>query len=263
MRIRPAVLPILAAGLLSLAARPALAGTVSSCTSAALAISCTGALDTPEDVFLDTFTLPVTESLTIQTYGFGGGTNAAGATIAAGGFDSLVALFSGPATNATVLTDAFSNPVASADSLSLFSPGCPPAGLVTVGSVPGNCGDNQINTASLGPGTYTLALTDADFLPLAVDPQIPGAYDLTDTTSGNYGSSNGAYIDLSGGVFQTCVTQTDCNTPNGNFAVDITGSSVAPQSTPEPATAGLAGLAFAAFVALIQFRKKEKKSAGC
>jgi hypothetical protein len=255
---------VFALGVLSLAARPAVAGTISSCASVAQAISCTGTLDTPEDVFLETFTLTGTESLEIQTYGFGGGTNAAGTVIPSGGFDSMISLFSGPATDANVLTDNFGNPISSADTSSLFSPGCPPAGLVTVGSVAGNCGDNQIDIASIGPGTYTLALTDANFVPLAVNPGVAGPFDLTDTTSGNYGSSsnNGAYSDLSGGVFQTCADLSDCNTDTGNFAVDIISSPGAPLITPEPATARLAGLAFAGFVALLQYRKKEKKS-GC
>jgi hypothetical protein len=96
------------------------ATTVSICSTTGDVTSCTGTLSTPEDVFTDTFNADGS-SVTVQTYGFGGGKNAAGKTILAGGFDSLVALFSGPATNATVLADLNSNPIASADSLSLFS----------------------------------------------------------------------------------------------------------------------------------------------
>src|SRR5262249_39047292 len=133
------------------------------------------------------------------------------------------------------------NPIASADLLfGLFFPGCPPAGMVTVGTVPGNCGDDRL-TAALGPGTYTLLLTDAAFIPLAVDPGVLSPFDLTDTTSNNYGSStgNGAYTDLTGGAFQTCVSLTDCNTDTGNFAVDILESS-GPPPTPAPEPGSLA-----------------------
>lgn len=214
-------------------------------------ISCTGTLGTPEDAFAVTFVLPTAATITVQTYGFGGGTNVAGTTILPGGFDSMVALFSGTATAATIL-ESFGNPIASADSFGLYSPGCPPAGTVTVGTVTGVCGDNTLS-AALGAGTYTLLLTDANFIALAVNPNVVfGPYDLTDTTSSNYGSStnNGAYSDLTAGVFQTCATDVDCNIDNGNFAVDITGlakgSSLA--SAPEPSTllllaAGLACLA--------------------
>ena len=239
-------------------AQPARAGTLSSCGTVGPAISCTGTLDTPEDVFLETFWLTGNEFVEIQTYGFGGGTNAAGATIPSGGFDSLVALFSGPASNATVLTDGSGNPIASADSLLPFSAGCGPAGTVTVGTVAGVCGDNQLIIPSLGPGLYTLALTDADFLPLAVDPGIAGPFDLTDTVSANYGSATGAYIDLSPGVFQTCVSLTDCNLDNGNFAVDILSYPDAPVPSPEPATAQFAGFAVAALALSIHYLKEKK-----
>ena len=240
---------LLASGLFGSTAQ---AGTISNCVTPAGAISCAGIMDSPEDVFTQTFALSSASTITIQTYGFGGGTNAAGTTLPAGGFDSLVALFSGTATAATVL-ESSGNPIASADNLSLYSPGCPPAGLFTVGTVPGVCGDNTL-LASLSVGTYTLLLTDANFVALSVNPNVLlGPYDLTDTSSSNYGSStgNGAYTDLSGGVFQTCVSLTDCNTDNGNFAVDITGLPT-PAATPEPGAFGLAGLGllFAAWLAL-------------
>ena len=103
----------------------------------------TGILGTPTGVVLEEFTLPGASLVTIQTYGFGGGTNAAGTVIAPGGFDPLIALFSGDATSATILTDGGGNPIVSADNLTLFSPGCPPAGLVTVGTVTGVCGDDN------------------------------------------------------------------------------------------------------------------------
>jgi hypothetical protein len=236
-----------------LAAGPVAAGIIT-CVTPSGAISCTGSLSSPEDEVTEQFALASSATITVQTYGFGGGTNAAGTTISPGGFDSLVALFSGSPTSATLLTDTSGNPLASADTLSPYDPGCPPAGLVTVGSVPGVCGDNQL-TATLGAGIYTLLLTDANFVPLAVNPGAPyvplGPYNLTDTTSGNYGSStgNGAYTDLTGGVFQTCVDWEDCNTDTADFAVDITGLPSPAVATPEPGTLSLiflgTGLAWA------------------
>lgn len=78
--------------------------------------------------------------------------NAASDSIPLGGFDSLVALFSGTPGAATIQTDDGGNPIASADNSTLFSPGCPSAALVTVGSVTGVCGDDTLK-ASLGAGT--------------------------------------------------------------------------------------------------------------
>ena len=244
-----------------LLAQAAHADVMSICTTRSGAISCTGTFGASEDAFVETFTLASATDITVQTYGFGGGTNAAGTAISAGGFDPLVVLFSGVATDATVLLDGGGNPIASADTLfGLFSPGCSPAGTVTVGSVPGNCGDDRLS-AVLGPGTYTLLHTDASFLPIPVDPGIAGPVDLTDTTSNNYGSStsNGAYTDLTGGVFQTCVTLTDCNTDAGNFAVDILTSSSGPSPVPEPAALWLLSSAVAVLSRSLWARAASRK----
>ncbi len=238
-----------------IAAGPSFAETIS-CSSPSGAISCTGSLSSAEDEATIQFTLAGSDTITVQTYGFGGGINAAGTTIFAGGFDSMVALFSGTSTDATLLWDTSSNPLATADTLSQYYLGCPPAGLVTVGSVAGVCGDNTLS-ATLGAGTYTLLLTDANFVPIAVNPGPAGPYDLTDTSSNNYGSStgNGAYDDLTGGVYQTCVDQNNCNTDNANFAVDITGLPVS--ATPEPGTLSLTLLA--AGLAWMTGRKLQKR----
>jgi hypothetical protein len=231
---------------------PAAGATVFVCSAPGAAISCTGTAGTPEDVLLIPFDVAAGSTVTVQTYGFGGGVNASGATIAAGGFDSLVALFSGMPTAATILTDATSDPVSSADNSSLYSSGCPPAGLIMVGTVAGVCGDNTL-IATLSAGTYTLLLTDAAFVPIAINPGSSSPFDLTDNSSNNYGSGtgNGAYTDLSEGVFQTCVTLTDCNTDNGTFAVDILGlnGGSSPAVTPEPSTMALAAIALGAMLA--------------
>jgi hypothetical protein len=152
-------------------------------------------------------------------------------------------LFNGMQTAATILEDS-GNPVASADSLTVFSAGCPPAATIAIGAMSGICGDNRLS-ATLAAGTYTLLLTDANFIALAVDPNLAlGLYDLTDTSSNNYGSStgNGAYTDLSFGAFQTC-DGFDCNTDSGNFAVDILTSPAGPPPAPvpEPLTLPLVG----------------------
>src|SRR5258708_37293009 len=94
----------------------------SSCTTTGNTISCTGNLSGPENVFTDTF-VALGSSVTVQTFGFGGGTNAAGQAIPAGGFDSLVALFAGTGPAATLFVDGRLQPRPLADNLTLFSPG--------------------------------------------------------------------------------------------------------------------------------------------
>jgi hypothetical protein len=214
-------LGILSCLLVCLFVRPAVAITISACTTTVSgAISCTGNADTPEDFFLKSFTISGigSQAITIQTFGFGGGTNAAGNVIPAGGFDSLVALFTSPPE--TILTSG-GNPIASVPGSTQFFPGCPPAGTVLIGGSP-ICGDNKL-TATLSPGTYTLLLSDANYIPFAVSPGPPTSSRLSD-----------GFADLSGGVFQTCTNTGACITTNGHFAVDISG--VPATIVPEPST---------------------------
>lgn len=55
--------------------------------------SYTGSLSNPNDVQLFAFTVGSPSTVTLQTYSYAGGTNAAGDTIASGGFDPILALF--------------------------------------------------------------------------------------------------------------------------------------------------------------------------
>jgi hypothetical protein len=209
-------------------------------TTGSAATSCTGSLATPEDYFLESFTVSGSGSstITIQTFGFGGGTNAAGMAISAGGIDSLVALFSGPPE--TILTDGSGSPIASVPGSTQFFAGCPPAGMVSIGGS-ATCGDNKLTTI-LSPGTYALLLSDANYVPFAVSPGPPISSLLSD-----------GFADLTGGVFQTCTSSGACISDNGNFAVDISGSRFSP--VPEPST-----LAFLAsgLAALFCTRKRAK-----
>jgi hypothetical protein len=205
--------------LLAMACGAASAGTV----------SFTGTLSSPEDTASFAVTLSSIGTITLQTYGFGGGTNAADIVIPPGGFDPFVGLFSGSGAGAVFINGT-------SDILSNFSPGCPPAGLVTIGSVPDQCGDVNIQFTGLGVGTYTVLLTDGEYVPNALF-EAPPAY-LGD-----------GFTDLTGGVFQTCYDADDCNTDTANWALDITapaGSTIPPPSSvPEPSSAPLAAVAMA------------------
>jgi hypothetical protein len=212
-------------------------------------ISFTGTLATPESVFETAFSVAALSSVEIQTWGFGGGINGSGMAIPAGGFDPLVAVFSGTGAAATILTDAFGNPVAGADTLTSFVGNCPPAGTVTIGTGTGSavCGDVLLTIGALAAGNYTLVLSDANYVPDAVNPGPPASTLLSD-----------GFADLTGGVFQTCNTTstgTTCITPGNSYAVDITlqsagGSPGGGTSTPEPGTFGLLALGAAAAAAM-------------
>jgi hypothetical protein len=134
------------------------------------------------------------------------------------------------------------NLAASGDTLATFVGNCPPAGMVTIGTGTGLsvCGDNKLVLGTLAAGTYTLMLTDANYIPQAVNPGPPGASHISD-----------GFTDLTGGVFQTCNTTsngTTCITLSSNFAVDLVAPSAVLMVVPEPETLPLLLGALLAFV---------------
>jgi hypothetical protein len=191
-----------------------------------------GTLPSPQSTFEATLTLGSTSDVTLQTYGFGGGTNQAGTVIAPGGTDPFVGLFSGTGSGALFLNGT-------SLTLSNYSSfvGCPPAGAVSnFGGT--NCGDVTMTFDSLAPGTYTVLLSDGQYDPLAA----VGA-----------GSSLGdGFLDFTGGFFCNAAdftggVQTNCPNISGNFALDVITSPTV-VTTPEPASlvllgAGLLGIA--------------------
>jgi len=184
--------------------------------------SYTGTLTGPTDTFQLAFTLPMATMVSVQTYGFGGGTNAAGMAIAAGGFDPLIALFDGTGEIIDGTSDTLLNYY-----LDPSLQGCPPAGMVTIGTGAGStiCGDISISF-SLAAGSYTLVLADANYQPKAL-VEI-GPTNLSD-----------GFDDFTGGAFQTCNVTSDgttCISPTADWAVDITGLAA---PVPEPATLSL------------------------
>jgi hypothetical protein len=194
--------------------------------------SYTGTLNSPEDSATFTVDLANPGTLELQTWGFGGGTNAAGTVISAGGFDPFVGVFSGTGDSA-VLVDGTSDVLSNYGSYT----GCPPAGMVDIGG--DTCGDVNMSF-SLAAGTYTVLLTDAEYIPVA-----------TFETDGMLGDG---FYDFTAGVFQTCNGNT-CITPTANFALDITTpDSVA--ATPEPRTMWFAGIGV---VLLASARRRQRR----
>jgi len=211
----------------------------------ARADSFTGTLATSDSTFDVIISLPTSATLVFQTYGFGGGTNAASQVISPGGFDPLLALFAGTGSTASIFNIGGdpNNPAGTSDTLSNYGSftGCGPAGFVTIGTGLGStiCGDITMNL-TLPAGTYTAVLGDANYWPNAL--VVPG-----DSTLGD------GFTDATAGAFQTCNTTSDglfCVTDTNAYALDITGlpDGGTATPTPEPSTllllgTGLAGLA--------------------
>jgi hypothetical protein len=197
-------------------------------------VSYTGTLTSPEDTWQSDVTLSGAGTLTLQTWGFGGGTNAAGTAIPSGGFDPFVGVFDSSGNLIQGTSDGLSN-------YTSFT-ACPPAGLVTIGSVPGNCGDITMSLL-LAPGTYTVLLADAEYVPNAI-------FD-----SPSYGNLSEGFSDLTGGAFQTCADLNDCNNDTANWALDVTTpTNVA--ATPEPGSLAVCGLGLMAIVATGKSKRK-------
>lgn len=198
-------------------------GDSSSCvTTVSGAISCTGTLSTSQDTFTETFTVSGgPTNVTLQTLGFGGGTNAAGQLILPGGTDPFLAIFSGTGASATILTDGSANPFGTSLDLSNYGSftGCPPAGLVSWGGA-NVCGDITMTLSGLAVGTYTVVLSDGQY-------QANAVFD-----NGTLGEG---FADFTGGGFCNAVdgNRVACPNTSGAFALDITGL---PAPTPEPAT---------------------------
>lgn len=104
--------------------------------------SFTGALGGPSDVKLFQFTLNAASDVSVRTFGYAGGTNAAGATILAGGFDPIVSLFAGSGPSA-LLIDANDDGIG-----------------VDVDLLSGFAHDAFLDSVHLAAGVYTVALSN-------------------------------------------------------------------------------------------------------
>ncbi len=194
----------------------------------AATITYTGTLANPEDSFQTTLTLPVSGIVTLQTWGFGGGTNAAGTLIPAGGFDPLVAIFDSTGLLVEGTSDALTN-------YGSYM-GCPPAGTVAIGAIGSNCGDITM-TLSLAAGSYTILLADAVYIPNAIFDD---------------GTLSEGFTDLTGGSFplQTCFDANNCNSDTPNWALDVTAP------VPEPAAVAITGLGLLGLAILARLRQR-------
>jgi hypothetical protein len=173
--------------------------------------SFTGTLASPESVFETTLTLSAGEDVLLQTYGFGGGTNAAGTVIAPGGTDPFVAIFSGTGAAASILTDGMGNPFGTSADLGNYGSfaGCPPAGTLNFGGA--ICGDITMSLFSLAAGTYTVVLSDGQYIANAVFDNGMLGEDFTNLTGRvfcNLENNGVACPDALGGAYALDITTT-------------------------------------------------------
>ncbi|WP_431285368.1 DVUA0089 family protein [Humitalea sp. 24SJ18S-53] len=100
--------------------------------------SFTGTTATPNEVLLFDFTVGVASDVTLRTYSYAGGTNAAGTVIVRGGFDPILALFNASGTLIGQNDDGGS-------------------GFVPADAVTGAYYDTYL-AANLAPGDYTVSV---------------------------------------------------------------------------------------------------------
>ncbi len=177
--------------------------------------SFTGTIANDNSIALRTVTVGQNSLVTIRTWGYAGGVNGSGATIARGGFDPLVSLFNN---TGTLLID-------NDDDLT---------GVVAPDAVTGGAYD-ALAQAVVGPGTYTIALTQ--YLNAATGPNLSNGFLFDGAANTNY--TNGPFRDG------------DSNIRTNAWAFDVRVVAV-----PEPGTAGL--LALPLTVAVVARRRRKK-----
>ena len=211
-------------------------------------VSYIGTLSSSTDVVEKTFTLSSAATIGLQTWGFGGGTNAAGTVISPGGTDPFLAIFFGTGGSATILTDGMGNPYGTSLDLSNYGNpnflGCPPAGAPVIGGSP-QCGDISMTLPSLAAGTYTVVLSDGEY-------QANAVFD-----NGTLGEG---FADFTGGGFcNVDINGVACPNTSGAYAFDITGlPGVAPVPEPDSGVLAITALLGSALLAK-SFRKRRFK----
>lgn len=142
-------------------------------------LSFTGTFSQDDDVQLFTFVVGASSDVTLITYSYAGGTNAAGTVISDGGFDPILALFDSTGALIAENDDGFFPDVA-------IDP--------TTGEVL-----DAFLQATLTPGTYTVSITQYDNF--ALGPNLVDGFDMQGAgnfTGRRFGPGSGAFFDFFG-----------------------------------------------------------------
>jgi hypothetical protein len=183
-------------------------------------VSYQGNFTTDDQVQLFDFNVATPGLVTLQTFGYAGGVNGAGTTIAAGGFDPVLTLFDG-AGNFLVMNDDG------------------PCGTVGTDPTTLNCFDSYLSL-DLTAGSYILALTENDNL--AIGPTLSDSF----TQVGNGDFTCQEFIGTPGAFCDASPSQRD-----SAWALDVTTQGASP--VPEPGSEVLVLSGISLFFAL---RKK-------